>query len=184
MKTIKQIADEIGVTPNAIIMKMKRDSEFAEQLNEHLDNNKNVDDEGEHIIKANIRSRLNNVNNSSDNVINIVSNILNVTNNVTEVTKAILDLKTENIQLAADNKALEQRIVDKDKQIEELRRLLGEQTKERQVYSAALLAANSKLSEVRHLSLTERLFGWNNVQAMLTDSSVFDSSDIECEGEH
>ena len=173
MKPIKQIADEIGVTPNAILMKIRRNSEFAEQLQEHIDNNKNIDDEGERIIKATIKPRLNIVNNSSDNVLNVISNVLNVTEDVTEVTKAILELKTEIVRLETQLTAYEQRLADKDRQIEELRQLLGEQTRERQAYSAALIAANTKLSEIRHLTLTDRLFGWNNVQTMLlTDSST------------
>lgn len=171
MKTVKQVADEIGVTKNAIIMKIKRNPEFAKQLDEHLDNDF-VDDVGEAFIKANIKPRSNDVNNVTDNVINVISNVIGVTADISAVTTAIIALKTENIKLQSENKALLDRITDKDKQIAELQRLLGEQTKERQAYSIALLAANNKLSEVRHLSLTDRLFGWNNVQSMLTDSSI------------
>lgn len=177
MKSLKQVADEIGVTKNAIVMKLKRNTEFAELLQEHLDNSGNVDETGERLIKDTIRPRSNVTDNCSDNVINVISNILNVTESVSDVTKAILDLKTENArletQLAAEKAAYEQRLADKDRQIEELRKMLREQTQERQAYSAALLSANSKLSEVRHLTLTDRLFGWNNVQTMLlTDSST------------
>lgn len=176
MKSLKQVADEIGVTKNAIVMKLKRNTEFAELLQEHLDNSGNVDETGERLIKDTIRPRSNVTDNCSDNVINVISNILNVTESVSDVTKAILNLKTENArletQLAAEKAAYEQRLADKDRQIEELRKMLGDQTRERQAYSAALLSANSKLSEVRHLTLTDRLFGWNNVQAMLTDSST------------
>lgn len=183
MKSLKQVADEIGVTKNAIVMKLKRNTEFAELLREHLDNNGNVDEAGEYLIKDNIRSRssvkdnvTDNVINVTDNVINVISNVLEVTDNVSEVTKAILNLKTENIrletQLEAEKTAYEQRLADKDRQIEELQKMLKEQIRERQAYSAALLSANTKLSEIRHLTLTDRLFGWNNVQAMLTDNAA------------
>ena len=176
MKTLKQISDDMGVTKNAIVMKLRRNTEFAELLQEHIDNEGNVDEEGEQLIRASIKPRCNTTDNCSDNVINVIGNVMNVTGNVSEITKAILDLKTENVrlqtQLTAEKAAFEQRLADKDRQIEELRKMLEEQTRERQAYSAALLSANAKLSEVRCLTLTDRLFGWNNVQAMLTNNSI------------
>lgn len=187
MKTIKQVADEVGITKQAV--------------SKRIDNlgcrNELVLVGGQYQMSDEIAERIRGYSTTANqpptnhqptdklavggDIMTVISNVLNVTEDVTEVTKAILELKTENVrletQLTADRTAYEQRLADKDKQIEELRQLLGEQTRERQAYSAALITANTKLSEIRHLTLTDRLFGWGNVQAMLTDSSAADRNE-------
>lgn len=187
MKTIKQVADEVGITKQAV--------------SKRIDNlgcrNELVLVGGQYQMSDEIAERIRGYSTTANqpptnhqptdrlavdgDVMTVISNVLNVTEDVTEVTKAILELKTENVrletQLTADRTAYEQRLADKDKQIEELRQLLSEQTRERQAYSAALITANTKLSEIRHLTLTDRLFGWGNVQAMLTDSSAADRNE-------
>lgn len=121
---------------------------------------------------------VNTVNGNIDSIVNAVVDAVNGSNSdVNRVKEELSEAKIEIARLTERNLSLEQRLSDKDKQIEELRQLLGEQTRERQAYSAALITANTKLSEIRHLTLTDRLFGWGNVQAMLTDSSAADRNE-------
>lgn len=183
MKTIKQLADEIGVTKNAIVMKIKRNPDFAKLIQEHtniVDNITFIDNEGEYIIKANVKCRNNTPNvttNSNNNVsdnnstvsdnndinaVNVIANILSVSSNITNVINAINEMKdkisianAEIMRLSEQVKANEQQIKDLKQQIIDIRadkdNQINDLKQNRDKLTSALMLSKSDLARLENI---------------------------------
>lgn len=98
-----------------------------------------------------------------------------------EIHKLELELvkaKAEIDKLNAIIVQLNQRIEDKNLQIEEQRELITRTEGERKILTASLFKNNEFIGNILHLSLSKRIFGWNEVQKQITESQNNTAADV------
>lgn len=86
-------------------------------------------------------------------------------------------------EIQLENATYKERISQLEKALEKSERRAEEQEQERKAYNAlyttALLSSNDIVGYVKTLSLSQRLFGWRNVQKAISDKSVRITADPE-----
>ena len=86
-------------------------------------------------------------------------------------------------EIQIENATYKERISQLEKALEKSERRAEEQEQERKAYNAlyttALLSSNDIVGYVKTLSLSQRLFGWRNVQKAISDKSVRITADPE-----
>lgn len=86
-------------------------------------------------------------------------------------------------EIQIENATYKERISQLEKALEKSERRAEEQEQERKAYNAlyttALLSSNDIVGYVKTLSLSQRLFGWGNVQKAISDKSARITADPE-----
>lgn len=146
-KTIKQIADELGVSKQAVWQRIKRNEELRQALEAHSENRSGtvfVDEDGEKVIRAAYSDYLQGV------------NVDETTANVDETNDSVdvnVDGGTLIDALQSTINTLQEQLSTKDKQIDELTSML----KTSQEQAAALTTALTAAQALHAATVQERL---------------------------
>lgn len=108
---------------------------------------------------------------------------------ITEKTEASHQQTLELVRVTSEKEKLEeiikqlnQRISEKDAQIEEQRQTIQKTDAERRVLTASLFRNNEFIEKMLRLPLAKRIFGWKDVQKRLMDSQNEVADDVAGEG--
>lgn len=143
-KTIKQIADELGVSKQAVWQRVKRSSELSAMLDEHsksINGTIYVDDTLEQLIKAQYSDR-NITETVGEASINVDETAVNNTETVGE-TAVNVDVNVLIASLQNSLDTLQQQLTAKDKQIDALTEALQTSQNALRDTTAALTAAQA-----------------------------------------
>ena len=156
-KTIKQIADELRVSKQAVWQRVKRSEELSAMLADHSENVNgtiHVDDVLEQRIKEQYpeRNTPETVDETSVNIDETTVNIDETTVNVDETNNNV-DINTLIVTLQNTVDTLQQQLTVKDKQIDELTTML----KSSQEQQATLVTALSAAQALHAGTIQERL---------------------------
>lgn len=144
-KTIKQIADELGVSKQAVWQRVKRSSELSAMLDEHsnsINGTIHVDDTLEQLIKSQYPDR-NNTETVDETAVNVDETSVNNTETVDE-TAVNVDVNALIASLQNSLDTLQQQLTAKDKQIDSLTTML-QQAQERETTLVTALSAAQAL---------------------------------------
>ena len=150
MKTIRQVADELGVSKQAVWQRIKRNIDIRQAFEQHsqtINGTVYVDEDGENVIRCAYSDDLKTVN-VDETAVNIDETSDNKTVNADN--GALIDVLQKTID------TLQQQLTAKDKQIDELTAMLkGSQTSVESL-TAALTAAQALHAGTMQTALTER----------------------------
>jgi len=143
-KTIKQIADELGVSKQAVWQRVKRSDKLSSMLDEHSENINgtiHVDDTLEQLIKSQYPDR-NNTETVDETSVNVDETSVNITETV-DGTTVNVDVNALIVSLQNSLDTLQQQLTAKDKQIDALTEALQTAQTSLRETTAALTTAQA-----------------------------------------